>query len=140
MSTRLHGVRFQKMYSLFFHNLWGGVRLSLLGMLAYCTSPGLQVSEAVGGKRTSRGNRSTRRKLAPVLLFPPQILHDLISDRTRAATVGDQPLTARAMVGPCTGMIKSCNTRGRDEKCIQYVSRNTWKRPHVKKRSLKNRV
>jgi hypothetical protein len=32
---------------------------------------------AVGGIRIGRGDRSTRRKPAPVLLCPPQIPHDL---------------------------------------------------------------
>jgi hypothetical protein len=32
---------------------------------------------AVGGMRIGRGNRITRRKPAPVPLFPPQIPHDL---------------------------------------------------------------
>jgi hypothetical protein len=42
---------------------------------------------AVGGMRTGKGNRNTRRKPAPVPLFPPQISHDLSWDRTRAAAV-----------------------------------------------------
>jgi hypothetical protein len=45
---------------------------------------------AVGGMRTDRGNRSTRRKLAPTLLCPPQIPYDLTSDRTRAGAVGNR--------------------------------------------------
>jgi hypothetical protein len=49
---------------------------------------------AVGGMRIGRGNRSTRRKIAPVPLCPPQIPHDLTWDRTRAAAVGSQRLTA----------------------------------------------
>jgi hypothetical protein len=49
---------------------------------------------AVGGMRIGRGNRSTRRKPAPVPLCPPQIPHDLTWDRTRAAAVGNQRLTA----------------------------------------------
>jgi hypothetical protein len=48
---------------------------------------------AVGGM-IGRGNRSTRRKPAPVPLPPPQISHDLTWDRTRAAAVGSQRLTA----------------------------------------------
>jgi hypothetical protein len=44
---------------------------------------------AVGGM-TGRGNRSIRRKLAPGLLCPPQIPHDLTRARTRAAAVGSQ--------------------------------------------------
>jgi hypothetical protein len=49
---------------------------------------------AVGGMRIDRGNRSTRRKPAPVPLCPPQIPHDLTWDRTRAAAVRSQRLTA----------------------------------------------
>jgi hypothetical protein len=47
---------------------------------------------AVGGMRIGRGNRSTRRKPAPVPLCS-QIPHDLTWDRTRAAAVGSQRLT-----------------------------------------------
>jgi hypothetical protein len=50
---------------------------------------------AVGGMRIARGNRS-----APVPLFPPQIPRDLTWDRTRAAAVGSQRLTAWAMARP----------------------------------------
>jgi hypothetical protein len=52
----------------------------------------------------SRGNRSTRRKPAPVPLCPPQIPHDLTGDRTRAAAVGSQRLTAWAMARPLTSI------------------------------------
>jgi hypothetical protein len=76
----------------------GGVRLSPLGTSA---TVGLldqpQIIDgygAVGGMRIGRGNRSTRRKPAPVPRCPPQIPHDLTWDRTRAATVGSQRLTA----------------------------------------------
>jgi hypothetical protein len=42
--------------------------------LAYCTSPRMVDDECgvVGGMRIGRGNRSTRRKPAPVPLCPPQ--------------------------------------------------------------------
>jgi hypothetical protein len=39
----------------------------------------------IGGIRIGRGNRSTRRKLAPMPLCPPQIPHDLTWARTREA-------------------------------------------------------
>jgi hypothetical protein len=42
----------------------------------------------VGRMRIGRENRSTRRKLPPVSLCPPQIPHDVTLYRTRAATVG----------------------------------------------------
>jgi hypothetical protein len=41
---------------------------------------------AVGGMRIGRGNRSTRRKPAPVPLCPPQIPHDPTWDRTSSQT------------------------------------------------------
>jgi hypothetical protein len=47
-----------------------------------------------GGMKIDRGNRSTLRKLAPVPLCPPQIPLDKTRDRTRAAAVGSQRLTA----------------------------------------------
>jgi hypothetical protein len=52
---------------------------------------------AFGGMITGRGNRSTRRKTATLLLCPPQIPYDLTCARTRAAAVGSLLLTARAM-------------------------------------------
>jgi hypothetical protein len=47
----------------------------------------------VGGM-SGRGNLSTRRKPAPVLLCPLQIAHDLTWARTQATMVGSQQLTA----------------------------------------------
>jgi hypothetical protein len=55
---------------------------------------------AIGGMRTGRENRSIRRKPAPVPLCQRQILHDLTRARIRAAAVGNQRLTAWAMVRP----------------------------------------
>jgi hypothetical protein len=49
---------------------------------------------AIGGMKIGKGNRSTRRKPAPVPLCPPQIPLDQTGDRTRAAAVGSQGLTA----------------------------------------------
>jgi hypothetical protein len=45
---------------------------------------------AIGGMKIGRGNRSTRKKPAPVPLRPPQIPHDQTRARTRAAAVGSQ--------------------------------------------------
>jgi hypothetical protein len=55
---------------------------------------------AIGGMRIGRRNWSTRRKLAPVPLCPPQIPHDMILARTRTAAVGSRRLTAWAMARP----------------------------------------
>jgi hypothetical protein len=49
---------------------------------------------AVGGVRIGTGNRSDRRKPAPLSLCPPQIPHDLTWARTQAAAVGSWRLTA----------------------------------------------
>jgi hypothetical protein len=46
-----------------------------------------------GGMMIGRGNRSTRRKPAPVPLCPPQTPH-AARTRTRAAAVGSQRLSA----------------------------------------------
>jgi hypothetical protein len=47
----------------------------------------------IGVMRNVRGNRSTKRKPAPVTLSPPQISHDLTRVRTRAAAVDSRRLT-----------------------------------------------
>jgi hypothetical protein len=66
--------------------------------LAYCTSLRWQmrVEQSVECE-FGRGNRSTRRKRAPVPLCPP---HDLTRARTRVAAVGSRRLTAWAMARP----------------------------------------
>jgi hypothetical protein len=60
---------------------------------------------AIGGMRTGRVNRSTRRKPAPVPLRPPQIPHDLTRARTEAAAVGSRRLTAWAMARPLWNLV-----------------------------------
>jgi hypothetical protein len=47
-----------------------------------------------------RGNQSTLRKPAPVLLCPTQIPHELTQAQTWAAKVGGRRITARAMARP----------------------------------------
>jgi hypothetical protein len=48
---------------------------------------------AIGGMKTGRGNRSTRRNPAPAPLCPPQLPHDQTRARTRAAALESQRLT-----------------------------------------------
>jgi hypothetical protein len=55
-------------------------------------APGDYVDGKIGGI-IGRGNRSTRRKPAPMPLCPPQTPH-AARKRTRAAAVGSQRLTA----------------------------------------------
>jgi hypothetical protein len=83
----------------------GGVRLNPLGTSAtvgLLYQPRMIDDDygAVDGMRIGRGNRSTRRKPAPVPLCPPQIPHYLTWDQTRAAEVRSQRLTAWAMARP----------------------------------------
>jgi hypothetical protein len=88
-----------------------GVRLSPLGTAA---TTGLLYQPkmiddgdfgAIDEMKTGRGNRNTRRKPAPPPLCPPQIPHDQTRARTRAAAVGSQRLTARAMTRPAGYML-----------------------------------
>jgi hypothetical protein len=76
----------------------GGVQLGPLGTEAtdwpIVPAPGDYDDGEFGGMKIGRGNRNTRRKPAPVPLCPPQISLDQTWDRTRAAAVGSQRLTA----------------------------------------------
>jgi hypothetical protein len=80
----------------------GGVSLSPLGTSAtvgLLYQPRMLDDDdygAVGGMRIGRGNRSTRRKPAPVPLCPPQIPHDLGSKSGRR---GGKPATNRLSYG-----------------------------------------
>jgi hypothetical protein len=80
----------------------GGVRLSPLGTSAtvgLLYQPRMIDNDdygAVGGMRDGRGNRSTRRKPAPVPLCPPQIPHDLGSNPGR---LGGKTATNRLSYG-----------------------------------------
>jgi hypothetical protein len=75
------------------------VRRPLIGLLS---QPRMidDECEAVGGMRIGRGNRSTRRRAAPVPLCLPQIPHDLPWARTWGAAVGIRRLTAWAIARP----------------------------------------
>jgi hypothetical protein len=73
-----------------------GVQLGPLGTAAInrpiVPAPGDCDDGEIGGM-IGRGNRSTRRKPASVLLCPPQTSH-AVRTRTRAAAVGSQRLAA----------------------------------------------
>jgi hypothetical protein len=58
-------------------------------------APGDYDDGEIGGMMIGRGNRSTRRKASPVPFCPPQIPH-AARNRTPAAAVGSQQLTASA--------------------------------------------
>jgi hypothetical protein len=80
----------------------GGVQLGPLGTAAtnrpIVPAPAEYDDGEIGGM-IGRGNRSTRRKPAPVPLCPPQTPH-ATRTRTRAAAVGSQRLTAWATARP----------------------------------------
>jgi hypothetical protein len=86
---------FSRLKISFFLVFWGGVRLSPLGTpdtnWPSYTPRMTEDYGAFGGMRIGRGNRSTRRKLAPVPLCSPQIPHDVTFDRTRRLTARAQP-------------------------------------------------
>jgi hypothetical protein len=76
----------------------GGVQLGPLGTAATNRPIVPAASDydddgEIGGMMIGRGNRSTRRKPAPVPLCPPQTTH-AARKRTQAAAVGSQRLTA----------------------------------------------
>jgi hypothetical protein len=74
------------------------VRRPLIGLLY---QPRIIDDECgVGGIRIGRGNRSIRRKPAPVSLCPPQTPQELTWSQTRAAALGSRRLTAWAMARP----------------------------------------
>jgi hypothetical protein len=80
----------------------GGVRLGPLGTSAtvgLLYQPRMIDDDygAVGGMSIGRGNRRTRRKPAPVPLHFVHHKSHMTWDRTRAAAVGSQRLTAWAM-------------------------------------------
>jgi hypothetical protein len=95
-----------------------GVRLSPLGTAATIDllyQPRMIDDDeigVIGGMKIGRGNRSTRRKPAPMPLCPPQIPHDLTWGRTRAAAVGNQRLTAWAMARPEFVIVSSIYLEG----------------------------
>jgi hypothetical protein len=80
-----------------------GVQLGPLGTAAtnrpIVPATGDYDNGEIGGMMIGRGNRSTRRKPALVLLGPPQSPH-AARTRIRAAAVGSQRLTLRATARP----------------------------------------
>jgi hypothetical protein len=93
-------------YKLFFLSLslmeWDWVNFVLQPLFGLSYQPRMIDDNcgAIGGMWSGKGNRSTRRKPAPVSFCPPQILHVLTRARTRAAAVGSRRLTAWAMARP----------------------------------------
>jgi hypothetical protein len=75
----------------------GGVQLGPLGTAATnklsVPAPDDYDAGEIGGMRIGMGNRSTRRKPAPVPLCPPQTPH-AARMQNRATAVGSQRLTA----------------------------------------------
>jgi hypothetical protein len=80
------------------------MRLSPLGIVAtvwpIVSAPDDDNCGPICGMRIGRGNRSTRRKPAPVSSCPPQILLVLTWPRTRAAAVGSRWQTAWSVARP----------------------------------------
>jgi hypothetical protein len=68
------------------------------------SAPGDYDNGEIGGT-IGRGNRSTRKKPAPVPLCPPQTPH-AARMRNRAATVGSQRLTAELRYGHPSAIVR----------------------------------
>jgi hypothetical protein len=102
----------------------GGVKLGPLGTAAtnrpVVSAPGVYDDGEIGGMMIGRRNRSTRRKLAPVPLCPPQSPH-AARTWTRADAVGSQRLTAWATARPVT-----CNTSGSHDMTIKTIFTIIW--------------
>jgi hypothetical protein len=95
----------QPVASRYFCLNWYSGRWSPIGSTQHCgdqwpivSAPGDYDDGEIGGM-ISKGNRSTRRKPAPVPLCPPQTPY-AAGARTLAATVGSQRLTAWATAWP----------------------------------------
>jgi hypothetical protein len=70
------------------------------------SAPGDYDNGEIGGT-IGKGNRSTRRKPAPVPHCPPQTPH-AARTRTRAAAVGNQRLTAELRHGQTEELLGTC--------------------------------
>jgi hypothetical protein len=81
----------QHLFKDFFFFSLGGVRLIPLGKSTvwHITPARMMDDDECGdvGEMIGKGNRSVRRKPAPVPLYPPQSPHDLSRARIFAATV-----------------------------------------------------
>jgi hypothetical protein len=83
---------------------WAGDQLVARPLL---TAPGDCDDGEVGALNGfGRGNRSTRKKPAPMPLCSPQIPLNQTIARTRAAVVGSQRLTASAMARPTPSSLR----------------------------------
>jgi hypothetical protein len=80
-------------------------------------APGDYDDGEIGGMMIGRGNRSTRRKSAPVPLCPPQNPH-AGRTRTRAVAVGSQRLTAELRHGPVHALDRSATVIGLENYCV----------------------
>jgi hypothetical protein len=91
---------------------WGWVHLARRPLTDLLYQPRMIDEDdcgAVGVMIIGTGNRSTRRKPAPVSLCPSQIRHDLTWVRTRATAMGSRRLTAWAMVRPALSLESACH-------------------------------
>jgi hypothetical protein len=93
----------------------GGVQLGPIGTAAtdwpIVPAPGDYDDGEFGGIKIGGGNRSTRRKPTPAPLCSAQIPLEQTRDRTRAAGVGSQRLTASAMARPSSATLTPPTTR-----------------------------
>jgi hypothetical protein len=102
---------------------WHGVHLvrrPLSGLLYQTRMIDDDECGAVGGMRIGRGNRSTRRKPAPVPLCPPQIPHDKDLGSNQGSR-GRKPATNRLSYGTAL-----CSRLGGSPCKPSYFTQQNW--------------
>jgi hypothetical protein len=115
-------------HRLIYYYYWYRGGWSPIGSTRHCghqwpivPAPGDYDNGQIGGMMIGRGNRSTRRKPAPVPLCPPQTPH-AARRRTRAAAVGSQRLTAWATARPAIDL-SSVHVKQQFDPCVLYNRR-----------------
>jgi hypothetical protein len=114
-----------KFFHVFLSGIGGGVQLGPLGTAATkkhsVPAPGDFDDGEICGMRIGRGNRSTRRKPAPVPLCPP-----LTSHAARVSAVGSQRLTAWATARPPAGVSGKLALISCSRKPMVVFPNNSW--------------
>jgi hypothetical protein len=78
---------------------WNQVQYHCGHLLACFTSPGWEMTMMIVKWMSRKGNQNTWRKVAPMLLCPPQIQHDLLDPGLNLSCHGTKPVTDRLSYG-----------------------------------------
>jgi hypothetical protein len=97
------------------------VRRPLVGLLYQSRMLDDGECEAVGGMRIDRGDRSTRRKPAPMSLCPPQIPHDMTWARTWPAAVHLYHSITHSLTHRAEPFLRSCQLCSHSRTSQQFM-------------------